>query len=196
MEFLNLFFDWSKLLSLGADVVTYFFLATVGTFLFLIRLAMGLFGGADHGDLDMDVTVDSDVSFAFFSLLSILAFFMGAGWMGLACRIDWQLGRLASAFFSGGFGVAMMSAASTGMYFTRRLNLNIPYDAKSALGKVGRVYLTLPLKGEGHGQVEISVSGRKKIMTAISHGPQIPAFTDVEVLEVREDDILVVKPLT
>ena len=57
------------------------------------------------------------------------------------------------------------------------------------------VYLTIPQRGKGHGQVEVSVSGRKKILRALSVKDEIAAFADVKVLEVRDDQTLVVEPL-
>jgi hypothetical protein len=193
----DLIFDWPSLVERGADAAAYLLMALVGTLLFLIRLGFAMFGGGE-GDFDVDVDADagvqSDVSFTLFSVLSILAFFMGAGWMGLACRLDWELGRLTSSLLSAGFGFVMMMAASGMAYATRRLNREIEYDVRTAIGKTCRVYLTIPAKGEGHGQVEVSVSGRKKILRAISAGPEVAAFADVKVLDVRDDETLVVEP--
>ncbi len=191
----DLLFDFSGLAERGFDAVAYFLMALVGTGLFLVRLAFAGFGG-DGGDMgDGDVDFDSDASFTFFSVLSILAFFMGTGWMGLACRLDWGLGRAPSAAIALGTGVAMMSFASGLMYFTRKLNLRVDYDLKTAIGRTAKVYLTIPQKGKGNGQVEVSVSGRKKVLPASSTGPKIPAFDAVKVIEVRDDGVLLVEPL-
>ena len=43
--------------------------------------------------------------------------------------------------------------------------------------------------------MEVSVSGRRKILTAITQGKALSAFTDVRVVEVRDDQTLVVEPL-
>jgi hypothetical protein len=193
-EFFNLLFDWRELVALGVDVTIYFIMALVGTGLFVLRLAVALFGG---GDSDFDMHVDDhagDSSFTFFSLLSILAFFMGAGWMGVTCRVDWHLGGLVSAFISAAFGFGMMALASGLMYLTRRLNRTIDYDPATAVGHTGRVYLTIPESGKGRGQVEISVSGRRKILSAVSKAGPIEAFTDVVVLAAQDDETLLVEP--
>jgi hypothetical protein len=192
-------FNWNEIVSRGVDATTYLIMAAVGTGLFLIRLGLAFFGG-DHGDGDFDTDVhggdiaDSDAGFSFFSVLSILAFFMGAGWMGLACLFDWGLPRLASAFISAGFGFIMMTAASGLMWATTRLNQEARYDPATAVGATGRVYLTVPERGAGHGQVEVSVSGRRKILSAVSEGPELQPFTDVIVISVQDDETLVVKP--
>jgi hypothetical protein len=194
LEFLKVVFDWSRIVDTGPDAVVFFFMATVGTLLFMIRLALAMFTG---GDTDFDSSLDggdADTSFTFFSLLSILGFFMGAGWMGLACRFDFEMSGPLSAVTSAGFGFAMMILASALTYATRRLNRTIDYDVNTAVGRTGRVYLRIPERGTGHGQVQVTVSGRLKIMRALSTGPAMEAFSDVVVESVDDDGTLVVRP--
>ena len=191
---LDLLFDWSNLVEVGADAAAYMVIAVLGTVLFLLRLGLSMFSGGE-GDFDTNLDYDADVSFQFFSVLSILAFFMGSGWMGLACRLEWGLGRVPSSLISAGFGFAMMIAASGMAIAMRRLNREVGYDASTAVGHTARVYLTIPEKGKGTGQVEVSVSGRKKVLKAISTGPKLNAFSDVRVVEVRDDETMVVEPL-
>jgi hypothetical protein len=191
----DLILNWPALMALGYDAVVYLVMAVVGTLLFLIRLGVTYFGG-NSGDFDVDADFDSDSSFTFLSVLSILGFFMGAGWMGLACRLDWRLGRFASSFIAAGFGFAMMLAASGMSYYARRLNQTIEYDLRTAIGRIGRVYLTIPEKGQGHGQVEVSISGRKKVIRAVSAGPRFEAFTDVKIVDARDDETLVAGPVS
>lgn len=191
----DLILNWPALLALGYDAVVYLVMALVGTLLFLIRLGMTYFGGGGD-DFDVDAGFDSDSSFTFLSVLSILGFFMGAGWMGLACRLDWGLGRFASSAIAAGFGFAMMLAASGMSYYARRLNQTIDYDLRTAIGRIGRVYLTIPEKGQGHGQVEVSVSGRKKVVRAVSAGPRFEVFTDVKIVDARDDETLVAGPVS
>jgi hypothetical protein len=196
LDIFKLLFDWPAMAERGADAVVYAVMALVGTILFLIRLVMALFSGdAGDGADDIDVAPDSDASFSLFSLLSILAFFMGAGWMGLACRLDWDLGRMVSSLASAGFGFAMMLAAAGLSWTARRLNRDVEYDLGTAVGRTARVYLTIPARGVGHGQVEVSVSGRKKVLRAQSTSSEIAAFQDVRVVEVRDDGTLIVEPL-
>lgn len=198
MSLWKILFDWNELVSQGTDVAAYAVLALVGSSLFILKLALTLLGGDADADADFDTDLShagsSDSAFTFFSLLSILAFFMGAGWMGLAARLNWGLGGLSSSFASAGFGVAMMSFASVLSWGTRRLDKQIEYDVQTAVGRIARVYLTIPARGEGKGQVEVSVSGRRKILQAISTGPGIEAFRDVRVVEARDDEVLVVEP--
>jgi hypothetical protein len=187
-------FNWSELVKFGGDVVTYFILAAVGTLLFLIRLVLALFG-SDGSDFDVDADVGTDASFTLFSLLSVMAFVMGTGWMGLACRVDWDLNRPLSAVVAISFGVVMMLLASGTMYLIRKLNREVSYDVSTAVGKTARVYMKIPAKGKGQGKVQVSVSGRLKTIQAVSSSKEIPAFADVTVVDTRDDETLIVKPL-
>lgn len=196
----NVLFDWSEMVKLGGDAVTYAIMAGVGTLLFVLRLVLAMFGG-DGGDADLDMDVShgggdaTDASFTLFSLLSVMAFIMGTGWMGLACRIDWELSRPLSVFIAVSFGVVMMFLASGLMFMTRRLNRNVSYDVKTAVGRTARVYMKIPPKGGGAGKVQVSVSGRLMTVNAVSAGPELAAFADVRVVGTRDDETLVVGPV-
>ncbi len=192
----DLLFDWSELANLGTDLVVYAGLAVVGTLFFGLRLLFALFGfDADaDGSADLDGAA-SDASFSLFSLLSILAFVMGAGWMGLAARLEWGLGRPAGFFLAMGFGTVMMLTASGLMFLLRRMTEDGQYELSSAVGKTGRAYLRIPEKGKGAGQVEVAVSGRRKVLSAVSRSGAIESFAAVRVVEVRDDGTLVVEPL-
>jgi len=191
----DVIFDWPALLALGYDAMVYVVMAFAGTLLFLIRLGFTYLGGGGS-DFDLDADFDSDASFSYLSVLSILGFFMGAGWMGLACRLDWGLGRLSSSLIAAGFGFAMMLAASALSFGARRLDQTNEYDMRSAVGCIATVYLPIPEKGQGTGQVQVSVSGRKKVVRAVSAGPRFEAFTEVKIVEARDDATLVAGPIT
>jgi len=181
----------------GADVAIYFWIGAVSSGLFLIKLLLTLIGGDDPGDFDLGDDlgdIGSDASFTAFSLLSILAFFMGAGWMGVACRLDWDLGSTVSLLISIGSGLVMMFLSSGLMFYVRRFNREVRYDPKTCLGKTAQVYLTIPSKGNGQGQVRIDVSGRKKILSAKTNSSQdLKAFSTIKVVEVLDDETLLVE---
>lgn len=186
-------FNWDDALRYGMDVLIYLFMALVGTAFFVLRLIIALFFGGD-GDVDGDLAdVGGDGAFNLFSLLSILAFFMGAGWMGLTCRVDWELNSMVSALAATGFGFALMTMASAMMAFARKLSRSVEYDPATAVGRTANVYMAIPAKGEGRGKIQVSVSGRLKTMDAISAGDRIDEFQSVTVLSVRDDGTFLVE---
>jgi len=178
------------------DSSVYFAMAAVGTSLFVVRMILLLAGGHDGGDLDVahtDLADTHDSGFTFFSLLSILSFLMGAGWFGLACRREWGVGPIGSAFTAASAGFFLMTFTSFGLYQMRKLEASGGYDVNHCVGSIGRVYLKIPPKGEGRGQIEITVDGRRKVLPAVSEGDELPSFVPAEVVGVQEDETLVVR---
>ena len=201
VAFISEFFHFDRYVNLGVDAAIYFILAMTATLLFLVRLGLQLFFGLGDDDLDIsgDVDVadaghmDSTGAFTLFSLLSILAFLMGTGWMGLTARVSWGWTAVPTSFAATGFGAFLMLLSASLMYGVRKMAKEARYDVNTAVGKTGRVYLTIPEKGKGRGQVEVVVSGRKKILTASSTGDEIAAFTTVTIVKVEDDHSLVVE---
>lgn len=190
-------FELERYLSLGVDAAIYFVLAGIATLLFLAKLALDATLGGAGTDLDagdVDAHVDSTSAFTLFSTLSILSFFMGVGWMGLAARVSWGLGAAASAALATGFGSGLMLLSAALMHGLRKMAHTPRYDAGTALGRTASVYLTIPAKGEGQGQIEVSVSGRRKIMPAVSAAGEIPAFSSARIVDVGPDGVFVVDP--
>ena len=81
------------------------------------------------------------------------------------------------------------------MYAVRQMTHEGRYDVKTAIGQTARVYLTIPAKGQGQGQVEVTVSGRRKVLPAMSASDEIPAFTRVTIVDVVGEETYVVEPL-
>jgi hypothetical protein len=198
------------LINTSADATIYFGMAVGATLLFLLRLVLSMIGGDAGGDHAGDFEVHADApggvehsadahhdttsAFKLLSTLSILAFIMGAGWMGLACRVDWRLGSSASLAAALGFGFVCMLLAALLMRSMSKLNSEPTYDLRHCIGSAAQVYLPIPPRGAGRGQVRVSVDGRSRIVSAGSVGPAIPAFRSVKVLAVDADDSIVVEP--
>jgi membrane-bound ClpP family serine protease len=187
---------FDEIFSEFSDSTVYFVMGSVGTALFLIKAALMLIGG--DGDLDIDVEGDGGIEvhsggFSLFSLLSILAFMMGAGWMGLLCREEFELGSALSAVIACSFGFALMLFASLGMLAMLRLQQSGKYDIAHSLGKIAKVYLTIPEAGRGTGQIQINLDGRSTLLTAVSSGAKIESFASVKVIEVRDDEVVIVE---
>lgn len=188
--------SWTQFLEKGTDLTVYLTMALIATILFVIRLIFALFfgDGGDAGDFDVDIDSAADISgdaFQMFSLLSITAFFMGAGWMGYAARSDWGLSGGLSLILSLGFGTSMMLIASGLMFGIRKLSSHPEVDLNTAVGEIGRVYMQIPEKGVG--KVEVTVSGSKTIHPARSRSGPVESFTSVRIVEVESDGTFVVE---
>jgi len=195
LDLLSDIFNVPDLLSRGVDVTVYLGLGVIGLVLLVLRLAFAMV----FGDLDTDFDAGgADVShggdFGLFSTLSVLAFLTAMGWTGVLCRVDLELGHLPSALIAAVVGFVFMLVAAGLLFHVRKLNHTVTYQPGTAVGKTATVYLSIPKRGEGSGQVTVTVSGRRMTMNAISSGDAIAAFTEVVVKEARDDETLVVEP--
>lgn len=203
LDFLQRLFDWYALLDLGIDATAYFVLAMVGTLLFLLKVVLTVFSGVD-ADYDLGIGGDGDGSggfnadagsFSLFSTLSIVAFLMGAGWMGLIARAGWELGSIPSGLLAIVFGLGLMFLAAGMMWSMQRLNSTPREDLNSAVGATAKVYLSIPARGEGAGEVQVTVSGRQRTIAAVSADQPLEAWDTVKVREIRDDGVLIVEKL-
>ena len=187
---------FDTLFSTFSDSTVYFVMGAVGSALFLLRLGVMLVFGADGADFDVDGDggVESHAGdFSLFSMLSIMSFMMGAGWLGLACRMEWGFGPLPSAIFASAFGFSLMLLSSVGMYQMGKLNQVNKFELSDFVGQIGRVYLKIPAAGQGRGQVQVAAGDRQRVLPAISTGEEIESFADIKVVQVQGTDTLVVE---
>ena len=180
------------------EVSPFFFLITVAASLLFSTMNVLMIFGGDHGDHshhhhahDTADHLASDTAFKFFSLQSILAFFMGFGWAGITSTVKWQLSFFEAFPIAFAFGGALMTFSAFLYYQVRKLN-NVPVvNFYSAVGTKGTVYARIP-GGAEEGKVQIVVSGALKVVTAVSD-EAIDSFTEVEVAGVKDKNTLIVK---
>lgn len=169
-------------------------LAFIGTFLYILKMALFFISGDGESDLDADTDPgDGGASFSLISTQSILAFLMGAGWIGLAAKNEWMLNDTYSILSASVFGFAMMFFSAILTFKIKKLNAIPTINIKEALGKSGRAYTNIPAKGNGIGQVEITVGNKQQILQASSSGEAINSFDSVIVEKVDDSGNLIVK---
>lgn len=174
--------------------------AVIGTAVFVLRLVLLLAGLAGH-DLDLELPADvGDIhhgdpgdAFKLLSIQSIAAMLMGFGWGGLGALKGAGLPMpisLVVAALTGG-GMVWLLAALLGAVRGLEGSGNIPPQA--ALGVEGVVYANVPGKGDGLGQVRVVVTGRQRILNAMSDEQPILTQTRVRVLAVNPDNTVTVR---
>ena len=174
----------------------YFIMAVAGIALYLAKLILFLVSGDGDGDFDAMETEVTDLGGAAFSLVSIqsiLAFFMGTGWVGLACVDEFGYSPGKSLVIAAFFGFLMMLLSSFLTFKIKGLNHNSKVDYQKAVGVKGRAYINIPVKGEGVGQAEVTFSGKLQIIQAVSVDGLIKSFTPIEVVEMDDSGNAVVK---
>lgn len=174
----------------------YWCIAVPFSLLFLIQMVLTFFGGDfDSGEADgnPDLSVDSDagIDFQFLSIKNLIAFFTIFGWVGIV-SLNGNLHPFLSVGIATASGLLMMLIMATLMYYMGKLAENGTLDLNNAKGKTGTVYLTIPAKRNGMGQVQIKVQGFQTL-DAMTDGDTIPTGSVVEVIDTINNDILLVK---
>lgn len=176
----------------------YLILAIFGTTLYLLKMLLFIISGdgdidSDGVDFEGDFADDGGAAFSLVSTQSILAFLMGAGWIGLAAQREWHLNDFASLVAAVLFGSIMMIFSSYITFQIKKFNYIPKTNLKEAIGTSGRAYTNIPAKSEGIGQVEVTVGGKQQIMQASSVDGAIKSFESIKVVEVDDSGNLVVK---
>lgn len=169
-------------------------MAIGGTSIYLIKMALSFFGSDDVEMDDPSDALDSDVDFKFFSVQAILMLFLASGWMGIVCLEVLKFDLFQSVFVSVIFGFI---AAFMEVYILAKVKgLQEVHErnVEEAIGKTGKVYLSIPEGGMG--EIQIVFQGSMKNIKAMSKDRKaISAFTEIKVVEVLDGKILIVSPL-
>jgi len=177
-----------------------FWIITIpATVFFFLLLILTILGGNTDTDVDVDTDVDGGIDsgdsipFQFISLKNIVAFFTVFGWSGIGF-ISMELAPVKVLAYSAICGLAMMFIMASLFYFMSKLAENGTLRMGNAIGKLGEVYLVIPAKRGGMGQVQINVQGSMRTLDALTDDEEtIPTSSIVQVMNVIDDHILLVK---
>jgi len=204
--------EWWQLLSPAQHV--FWIISIIFSCLFVIIFGLSIVGLGADADADVDVDVDADIEvtgdmtidhdsghdfsvdkeFSAFSIRSIIAFFTFFGWTGV-----YLLGQGHSVGTSVLFGLlagsASMFVVSYMIYQFARMEKSGTVNVLDALDNMGEVYLSIPQNLEGKGKVHIIVDGSLHEFEAETKGVPIPTGSQVRVVDILDDDILLVEPV-
>jgi len=175
----------------------YWCFAVPFSLIFVIQIILTFFGGDIDGveaDGDADAAVDGDtgIDFQFLSLKNLVAFFTIFGWTGIACLkggTNTGITILISTFA----GLIMMTIMASIAYFMGKLTHNGTMNINNAIGKTATVYLRIPRKRSGMGKVQVMIQGLKTMDAVTDSETEIPTGAVVEVTDVINGEILLVK---
>ncbi len=179
--------------------------AVAGTIFFTIRLVLMLagLGGDDDALLDspsLDADGadphDSTESFKVLSIQSIAAFLMGFGWGGLGGMRGAGWGFDMSLLTAVAGGVGMVWLLSWLLNLAHKLQSSGTIPIRAAQDAKGEVYVTIPPKGQGFGQVRVVVNQRLRTYNAdsVDESP-LPTNTPIRVVRVNDNNTLTVQRL-
>ena len=160
-----------------------------------VQMGMVMLGGAvDMPEAEIADTGEGGAS-GIFSIRTIGAFFAGFGWAGAAMlQAGYSTG--AATFVATLSGSAFLGVVIYLMSYLHSLRQEGTLNYSNAVGNVGNVYLPIPPKRKGMGQVEVMVQGRLRIVQALSDSDKkIGNRVAVRVTETIDDQTILVKPL-
>lgn len=199
-----LLFTWDTLPLVGK---IYWILAVPSTAIFLILLILSFFGAdadfdADAGDIgdvghigDVgNVDISEGIGGFLINFKSIMSFFMMFGWAGIiSMTFDLKIGLTILVAIITGF-VSLVAVAGL-LYFITKMQYSGTMDIENAIGKVGTVVLRIPKKKQGIGQIQVNVQGSLRTLDAMTEEKElIPSGSQVQVIDIQEESILIVIP--
>ena len=163
------------------------------TILFIQMIALLVGGAFDVPDFDLDVG-DGGAT-GMFSIRGIGAFFTGFGWTGAAVLAAGH--SLTLAIFSATVvGVVVLIGFVAMMHWLHSLRSEGTVDYSNAIGQIGSVYVPIPPRRQGLGQIEVLVQKRMATVRALSDSEdRIANRTAVRVTELVDDRTLLVETL-
>ncbi len=175
---------------------TYWSIALIGTFIFLIIFVISFFGMDHDADVHTDVSDmysdDGGVGFQFFTFKNVIAFLTIFGWTGLVC-IQNKLGVGLSLFLSVLAGLIMMVLTSLLFYWMHKMAESGTLKMSNAIGMVGEVYIPIKSKRQNIGKVQIKVQGSLHELEAMTDEEfDLPTGSVVEVKDLIGPEILLV----
>jgi len=173
----------------------YWIIAIPFTLIFLIMMVMTLLGGdLDSADMDVDMEMDSDtgIGFQYLSIKNMVGFFTIFGWTGVACLASGK-SMVFTVIISVLAGLLMMTIMSTIVYLMGKLTEQGNLNLQNAIGKIATAYLTIPAERKGMGKIQIKVQGFRTLDAITDEKEDIKTGAVVEVVEVINNQVLLVK---
>lgn len=171
----------------------YYYIAVFSTLVFVIKTLIFSFTGGDAEVFtDFTTEFEAETSFDFLSIQSILAFFMGFGWVGLAGLKQWHLSLVLTTVAAVGFGLVLMFLTAYLMFLIKKLNHKVVKNYSACIGTTAKAYTAFQPKNEG--QIEITVNGKLTVEKALNDSEEeIEAFSQVKVTDYKDNKFRIEK---
>ena len=162
--------------------------------LFIQMIVILLGGSFDLPDFDLDT--GSGGGAGMFSVRGIGAFFTGFGWTG-ATALDLDYNLPIALIAATAVGAITLTLFVLMMRWLHSLRSDGTMDYSNALNQIGSVYVPIPPKREGLGQIEVLVQDRMTTVRALTdNDTRIGNRTAVKVVELVDERTLLVETLS
>ncbi len=176
----------------------YWYIALIGSAIFVIIFILTFIGGDGDIDADMDVAGGDDggVGFQFFTFKGVVAFFTIFGWTGITC-VEYGISSLITVIISTVAGLIMMVLTSLLFYWMAKMAESGTLKIANAIGLIGEVYLPIGANRSKMGKISIKVQGSLRELEAITDSDEdLKTQTLVKVTEVVSSELLLVEKLS
>ncbi len=179
--------------------IFYVICSLIGGLFVIFRLVMQFIGLDHHGASDFDMHghdmdaghADSDSGFKILSLNSFTSFLMMFGLVGLALYRQSHAGVILSLAGAVAAGLGSVWVIGKMFMLVNKLQSSGTISIDSAVGALGKVYMTIPK--DGVGRVLINISNRlREYDAATNEEEDIPTGTPIRVIWV-DGDVLVIE---
>ena len=171
-------------LNISSDTI-FWISATLGTTLFLLRLAMSFFTGSlfeDDTNLDHQPDHHGHAIFKFLTVHSLSGFLMTFGWAGLACAIQFKICTQSAFLIALLCGVIMFIITALIMRSTTLLESpGDVFSTKKTIGLIGTVYQRIP--ANGFCKIHVVVNNITRELIAQSQGQTIESFKLTKIIK-------------
>lgn len=167
--------------------------AVFSTIFYIIKMCLFIFTGGDM-EVHSDFTslCDTDPSFSFFSIQSILAFLMGFGWVGLSLLVQFKASIIISIIAALIIGLLFMFLSAYLMFLIKKLDSKNKIDIKDFEGTEGRAYTAF--KAHSEGQIEVTINNKLSVIKAFNMTDnEIQAFEPIKIEKAEDNKIYIVK---
>lgn len=174
-------------------VTMYYYIALASTIFYIIKTFLfSVFGGDTEVHTDFNASIETDTSFDFLSIQSILAFLMGFGWVGIACLKEWNFSVKLTILISLIFGFILMFLSAYMMFCVKKLNKKVVKNLANCIGKTAKAYTRFEPSGKG--QIEVEVNGQLSIEYAVNNSNLIiESFMPVKVVKYDDNTLYIEK---
>lgn len=171
----------------------YLVIALCSTAFYVLKLVIfSIFGGDSEISTDFNTVCETDISFNFLTIESILAFLMGFGWLGLAGLTKWHLSATISTVIAIVTGIIFMFLSAYLMYCVKKLDKRVKIDINECIGKTGKTYTSF--KAHSEGQIEIEINKQLKVINAFNDSDEeIGSFTPIRIEKIKDNKIYIMK---
>lgn len=183
-----------KFNELVAKSPIFWFCALAGSGMFVIQFILNFFGANNSDDIDHAGNEVDANNFRWLSKQAVTGFLMMFGWVGLTCKIEFELSGFLSALFASIGGLIAFFLSLFIFKFSSKLrSTGTVFRIEDTIGKEAMVYQRIPSGGTG--KVSVSLHHFTHEIEAISTSLEdLPSFMSVQIINKADEKTVIVVP--